>query len=85
MQIRHATLRDFDDVIAVREAALSRHAPDVYSEPEVDKLVGELDESDLQQMISDGRLLVAERGGHIVGTAGWTNSHLRHVHVRPRQ
>ena len=83
MQIRHATLRDLDDVITVREAALSGHAPPVYSEREVDELVGELKETDLQRMISGGRLFVAERGGQIVGTAGWTNSHLRHVHVRP--
>jgi GNAT superfamily N-acetyltransferase len=83
VQIRHATLHDLDDVITVREAALSRHAPDVYSDREVDDLVAELDETDLQQMISGGRLFVAERGGQIVGTAGWTNSHLRHVHVRP--
>ena len=54
VQIRHATLCDLDDVIAVREAALSRHALDVYSEREVDELVGELDETDLQRMISGG-------------------------------
>lgn len=83
VQIRHATLRDLDDVITVREAALSRHAPDVYSEREVDELVGELDETDLQRMISGGRLFVSERGGQILDTAGWTNSHLPHVHVRP--
>lgn len=83
MQIRHAILRDLDDVITVREAALSRHAPDVYSEREVDELVGELDETDFQRMISGGRLFVAEHSGQIVGTAGWTNSHLRHVHVLP--
>lgn len=61
VQIRHATLRDLDSVVTVREAALSRHAPDVYSEREVDELVGELDETDLQRMISGGRLFVAER------------------------
>jgi len=83
VRIRPATLSDLNQITAIRQAAISRHAPTVYSAREVDELLGQLGEAGFGGMVLDGRLFVAERDKRLLGTAGWTDGYLRHVHVRP--
>ncbi len=83
MLIRVAEAGDIEVVEALRYAALSTSAPSVYSPREVAELLDSLDLDELQAIVKDRQLFVAETDGLIVGCAGWRGKHLRHVYVAP--
>ena len=83
MLIRVAETGDIEVVEALRYAALSTSAPSVYSQREVVELLDSLDIDELQAMVKDRQLFVAETDGLIVGCAGWRGKYLRHVYVAP--
>ena len=83
MLIRVAQAGDIKVVEALRSTALSASAPSVYSPREVAELLDSLDLDELQAMVKDRQLFVAETDGLIIGCAGWRGKHLRHVYVAP--
>ena len=50
---------------------------------EVVNLLDDLDEHELQAMVNERQLFVAEARGTVVGCAGWRGENLRHVYVTP--
>jgi GNAT superfamily N-acetyltransferase len=83
MQVRTATIGDLGRLIEIRHAALSAHAPGAYSPEQVETLLGDVDETELADMINGRQLFVAVADGEIRGLAGWRGVNLRHVYVAP--
>lgn len=71
-------------ILSLRHAAFSHHAPQSYTQQEVDNLLEDVDQDELAGLIAAGQLLVAQDStGCIIGSAGWQTNLIRHVYVRP--
>lgn len=92
LRIRRAEAHEAPAIRALHELALSVLSSHVYTPEMVQRLFASFDTAP-QDMIDAGRLLVAERHGFLVGTAGWeprvkngqVSAHLRSVFVHPLQ
>jgi GNAT superfamily N-acetyltransferase len=85
VHIDHAVQADLPRMLEIRYAAFSKHAPSAYSPEQVETLLGDVDESELREMIRNSQLFVARKGNNIIGLAGWKGAYLRHVYVDPGQ
>jgi GNAT superfamily N-acetyltransferase len=81
--IRDAAGADVPRLLEIRYTAFARHAPSAYSPSEVTALLDDVDEAEIQEMISARQLFVACSADAVVGLAGWKDGWLRHVYVAP--
>jgi ribosomal protein S18 acetylase RimI-like enzyme len=83
--IRPCQLNDIPPILAIRKRTFSHFAPSAYSPQEVQTLLEDINISELEEMIENKSLFVAEENHTIVGCGGWFGESVRHMYVSPEE
>ena len=83
--IRLCQLDDISRILEIRKRTFLHFAPSVYSPKEVKTLLGDIKTSELEEMIENKSLFVAEENHTIVGCGGWFRESVRHMYVSPEE
>jgi predicted N-acetyltransferase YhbS len=83
--IRLCQLDDIPHILEIRKRTFSHFAPSVYSEKEVKTLLEDINIAELEEMIENKSLFVAEENHQIVGCGGWFGEAVRHMYVSPEE
>jgi predicted N-acetyltransferase YhbS len=84
LDIRLCEPEDISKILEIRKKAFSYFAPAVYSPKEVETLLSDINESELQEIVSNQSLFVAEVDGQVIGCGGWLGDSVRHLYVLPQ-
>lgn len=83
--IRLCQLDDIPQILEIRTRTFSHFAPSAYSPTEVKTLLEDISVSELEKMIENKSLFVAEENHKIVGCGGWLGESVRHMYVSPEE
>lgn len=83
--IRLCQLEDVPQILAIRKRTFSHFAPSSYTSKEVATLLEDINVSELEEMIENKSLFVAEENHTIVGCGGWFGESVRHMYVAPEE
>ncbi|GHO90585.1 hypothetical protein KSF_006330 [Reticulibacter mediterranei] len=83
--IRPCLLDDIPRILDIRKRTFLHFAPSVYSTKEVKTLLEDINISELEEMIENKSLFVAEENHKIVGCGGWFGESVRHMYVSPEE
>ena len=83
--IRPCQLDDIPQILEIRQRTFLHFAPSVYSPKEVKTLLEDIKISELEEMIENKSLFVAEENHKIVGCGGWFGESVRHMYVSPEE
>jgi GNAT superfamily N-acetyltransferase len=83
--IRPCQLDDIPRILEMRKRTFLHFAPSVYSPKEVKTLLEDINISELEEMIGNKSLFVAEENHTIVGCGGWFGESVRHMYVSPEE
>jgi predicted N-acetyltransferase YhbS len=85
LKIRLCQVNDIPQILEIREKTFLHFAPSAYSPKEVDTLIKDIQTSELEEMIANKSLFVAEENHLIVGCGGWLGESVRHMYVSPEK
>jgi len=85
LSIRPCQLNDISPILAIRKRTFSHFAPSAYSPQEVQTFLEDINVSELEEMIENKSLFVAEENHTIVGCGGWLGESVRHMYVSPAE
>ena len=83
--IRPCQLEDISQILEIRKRTFLHFAPSAYSPKEVKTLLEDIKISELEEMIENKSLFVAEENHKIVGCGGWFGESVRHMYVSPEE
>ena len=83
--IRLCQLDDIPQILEIRKRTFLHFAPSVYSPKEVKTLLEDIKIAELEEMIENKSLFVAEENHKIVGCGGWFGESVRHMYVSPEE
>jgi ribosomal protein S18 acetylase RimI-like enzyme len=83
--IRPGQLNDIPQIVEIRKRTFLHFAPSAYSPKEVQTLLEDINIADLEEMIGNKSLFVAEEDHKIVGCGGWLGESVRHMYVSPAE
>jgi ribosomal protein S18 acetylase RimI-like enzyme len=83
--IRPCQLDDIPQILEIRKRTFLHFAPSVYSPKEVKTLLEDIKISELEEMIDNKSLFVAEENHKVVGCGGWFGESVRHMYVSPEE
>ncbi|QBD79474.1 GNAT family N-acetyltransferase [Ktedonosporobacter rubrisoli] len=83
--IRPCQLDEIPQILEIRQRIFLHFAPAVYSSKEVENLLEDFKTSELEEMIENKSLFVAEENHKIVGCGGWLGEAVRHMYVSPEE
>jgi predicted N-acetyltransferase YhbS len=83
--IRPCQLDDIPQILEIRKRTFLHFAPSAYSPKEVKTLLEDINISELEEMIENKSLFVAEENHKIVGCGGWLGESVRHMYVSPEE
>lgn len=83
--IRPCQLDDIPHILEMRKRTFLHFAPSVYSPKEVKSLLEDINISELEEMVENINLFVAEENHKIVGCGGWFGKFVRHMYVSPEE
>jgi GNAT superfamily N-acetyltransferase len=81
--IRLAQNSDIPTILEIRRKTFSHFAPSAYTTKEVATLLGDIKPTELEEMIKNESLFVAEKENLVVGCGGWHGESVRHMYVSP--
>lgn len=83
--IRLCQLADIPRIVEIRKRAFLHFAPSVYSPKEVKTLLEDIKIAELEEMIENKSLFVAEENHKVIGCGGWLGESVRHMYVFPEE
>src|SRR5690349_5947802 len=84
-KIRLGQLTDIPQLLAIRRKTFLHFAPASYSPKEVQTLLEDINPSELEEMINNKSMFVAEENNQIIGCGGWLEDSVRHMYISPEQ
>lgn len=85
LQIRLCKLTDIPQILEIRKNTFLHFAPSSYSPKEIQNLIGDIKTSELEEMIGNKSLFVAEENHQVVGCGGWFEESVKHMYVSPEK
>jgi ribosomal protein S18 acetylase RimI-like enzyme len=85
LTIRPCQLDDIPQILEIRQRTFLHFAPSVYSPKEVKTLLEDIKIAELEEIIENKSLFVAEENHKIVGCGGWFGEYVRHMYVSPQE
>jgi len=83
IHIRLGRKADIPQILEIRKNTFLHFAPSAYSQNEVETLIKDIKISELEGVIENKSLFVAEENHKIVGCGGWLADSVRHMYVSP--
>jgi ribosomal protein S18 acetylase RimI-like enzyme len=83
--IRPCQSNDIPQILEIRKRTFSHFAPSAYSPKEVQTLLEDINVPELEEMIENKSLFVAEENHKIAGCGGWFGESVRHMYVSPEE
>jgi ribosomal protein S18 acetylase RimI-like enzyme len=85
LPIRPCQLDDIPQILEIRKRTFLHFAPSAYSPQEVKTLIEDVDISELEEMVENKSVFVAEENHKNVGCGGWFGESVRHMYVSPEE
>jgi predicted N-acetyltransferase YhbS len=83
--IRSRQLNDIPQILEIRKRTFLHFTPSAYSPKEVKTLVEDINIAELEEMIANKSVFVAEENHEILGCGGWFGEDIRYRYVSPEE